>query len=59
MEEIIKICEDCGNGINLTNKEFDILLCPNCNGQMDEYTGNMNKNQFLKHMYNKITGGSK
>ena len=32
----IKTCEHCNYSIDLSNEEFDILICPNCNSQLEE-----------------------
>ena len=31
----MKICEECNHTIDLTNKEFDVMICSKCNSQME------------------------
>ncbi len=36
MEQVIKRCSECDYSTDLTDEEFDVVICPDCMNQMDE-----------------------
>lgn len=35
MEQEMKVCQSCNYQMDLTNEEFDVMICPKCNSQME------------------------